>query len=245
MAALRALPGLSWNGGNAEIDTTRYRGAALSALRSHLEGAPLRLAFDSQGSSSEVADDDVRAINRQADAHFVAQDVRVFQRFSANDQIMRRPLRFTTGALNKFAQDFTEGRGVHAQQSVSSFGHEGFAAIGRTLSADVQEQTVRGVTGSWLRTRFFVAVRDASAGRLQTVADLESGLLQFDSITALGGRWEFVDLDADDGEHNSSHFLIHDDLAAMPRLEAAELSVLSDLGAVYGAGSNVGSNVGS
>lgn len=230
-ASVLPMEGVSYNDGRLVFRRLLYSDEAARMVVGRAEGRSMKVAFQGLGKKAEPTKDDLAVINQHASETLTMDDVRVFERYVANDAPMRSPLKFTRRALVKFAEDFVQGRGVHLD-------HLNSKGFGRTFAADVVEATVRGIEANWLRLRFYAVTKNATAERLQLLQDVASGVLSYDSITFMAGRWTFHEVS--EGEQEIFFFEVDDDDAAHPRLEATEVSVLSVLGNVYGAGSSDG-----
>lgn len=230
------LRGVDYSDGQLVFDGRLYAEADADLVVRHAKGERLAVRFQGQGRKAEVTDDDLAEINaNHSSVALKKEDLVVFERYSANDAPMRSPLKFTRRALEKFAQDFAQGRGVHLN-------HEDNRGFGRTFAAKVEEATLRGITANWLVIRSFAVTKDATPDRLQLIADVQTGVLGYDSITFMAGQWTFQEIDGGENGPSMYFFEIDDDPAEHPRLEAIEVSVLSTLGNVYGAGDNVRKN---
>ncbi len=230
------LRGVDYSDGQLVFDGRLYDEADADLVVRHARGERLAVRFQGQGRRAEVTDEDLAEINaNHSSLALRKEDLVVFERYSANDAPMRSPLKFTRRALEKFAADFAQGRGVHLN-------HEDDRGFGRTFAAKVEEATLRGVKASWLVIRSYAVTKEATAERLQLIADVQNGVLGYDSITFMAGQWTFQEIDGGEGGPSLYFFEIDDDPNEHPRLEAIEVSVLSTLGNVYGAGDNVRKN---
>ena len=220
-------------GGTLRFDERRHTPETAEMLRRHVEGESLAPTFAARGEAAEVTQEDLDIINeRHSGQQLEASDIEVFQRYSANDKRMRRPLRFTSRALRKLAEEFTEGRTVLVN-------HDNDRWLGRTFAARVEEATVRGITANWLAVRFYVVTEGASEQRMQDIQDVRTGVMGYDSPTVAGGAWEFQEVEGPDGE--TDYFYEIDSDPDGDPLEAWELSMVY-IGAGRGAGSNVVKN---
>lgn len=224
-----------------EVDPQFHGAAQADVLAHYLQGESLAATFQGQGKAATVTEQDLRIINeRHSGDELTADDIRVFERYSANDVLMRRPLRFTKAALEKLAADAEQGRTVLIQHDTQRY-------FGRVFAGTVEEATVRGVTANWLVTRLYAVTKGASEARLQDISDVAHGIIGFDSVTVAGGDWTFVEVEGpEDADGNRSHHYHYevDDNEGAPRPERLELRELSmvHLGAVDGAGSNTTKN---
>lgn len=232
-AGARGIPGVEYRDGQVFFDRSIHSEETAEVYVRHLRREHLAAAFQGAGKRTKVTAEDVRLINeRHSEEELTAEDIAVFERYSANDVPMRRPLKFTRRALDKLAADYEEGRTVLLD-------HHDHRPVGRTFAADVVEETVRGVRGHWLRVRFYAVTKGASEERLQAITDIRTGIRTYDSIGFVGGTWDFRELDA--GGRTVSFFEIDDDPEAETRIEGWELSMVH-IGAAYGAGSGITKN---
>ena len=196
-------------------------------LRALSPGGTNYVDFEGQGEQLSASSSDLRIINqRHSSEELQAEDVEIFERYVANDQLMRRPLRFTKAALERFAESFREGRTVLLD-------HDERRPIGHTFAADVVKARVRGISANWLRVKFYAVTKGASEQRLQDIQDVKTGVRKYDSIEARGGKWTYME------EKISGETVGFYEVDDAPDLEAGELSIVY-LGAVKGAGSDKG-----
>lgn len=206
----------------------------LRTLRSRAQsGERVSAQFQSrQTTNLDTTESRLETINRlHSDRELGADDVEIFRDYAVHDlgpqEGMRRPLQFTTGALQKLASDFQQGRTMNVH-------HNGERQVGATFGATIERNMeVRGVEANWLAVDFYTPTLNASEQRMQDITDLQTGVLRYTSIEFAGGNWEerqlndqfFFEVDAN-GED-----------AFAERLEAEGIARVS-LGAVRGAGSS-------
>lgn len=232
-SSVKSLRGVIYKDGHLTFDRALYTEEDAQLVFDHAAGHCLKVSFDGLGQAATATEGDLKEINRHASETLALDDVRVFERYSANDVHQRnKPLRFTQRALLKMSKDFEAGRGVHLD-------HDSSKGFGRTIGSAVEKATVRGVEAHWLKLRFFAVTKNATPERLQLIQDVASGVLGYDSPSILGGAWEYKEEEAPDGSL-ITFFEVDDDPAVHPRLEAIEISVLSVLGNQYGTGSSDG-----
>lgn len=235
-ARVTQLRGVDYSDGQLVFDGRLYAEVDADLIVRHAKGERLAVRYQGQGKKAEVTDADLAEINaNHSSVTLKKEDIVVFERYSANDAPMRSPLKFTRRALEKFAQDFTQGRGVHLN-------HEDNRGFARTFAAKVEEATLRGIKANWLVIRSFAVTKEATPERLQLIRDVETGLLGYDSVTFMAGQCTFQEIDSGEDGPSMYFFEIDDNPDEHPRLEAIEVSVLSTLGNVYGAGDNVRKN---
>lgn len=204
-------------------------------------GGALQLGarFESVGQVVKPTALDLELINRHSHVTLDASNVVVVVDYAANDALMRRPLRFTKRALQKMAADFNEGRAYMLDHNTGdSFFGSSSDPIGFTFTADVVEETVRGLKANWLRVRSYMPTVDASPERLQKIADVRTGVRRFCSVTVAHGEARYVEPPKDAATGDDFAFFELDDNPDAPpfrRLEGYELSRVY-LGAVRAAG---------
>lgn len=207
----------------------------LQSLRSRAqEGERLSMQFQSRRTESlQATTDRLETINTQhSDRELAEDDVVIFRDFAVHNlgpqTGMRRPLKFTMGALEKFADDFRQGRTMNVH-------HNGERQVGTTFGAQIERNaTVRGIEANWLTIDWYAPTVNASEQRLQDITDMETGVLRYTSIEFAGGDWEEETMEAPSGD--DWFFLVDDNAGAgRERLEAEGIARVA-LGAVRGAG---------
>jgi hypothetical protein len=217
-----------------EEDTGRLP-SELQTLRSRAQqGERLSANYETRRTESlDATDSRLETINeRHSDIELQPDDVELFRDYAVHDlgptEGMRRPLRFTLGALQKLATDFGRGRTMNVH-------HNGERQVGTTFGAEVlRSQEVRGVEASWLAVDWYAPTLDASEQRMQDIRDMQTGVLRYTSIEFSGGNWEERQLNSD------SEFYFEIDTtggAFREELEAEGIARVG-LGAVRGAGSS-------
>ena len=205
----------------------RFTDGQARFIARRLSGRTTHLAtFQGVGEASEVTDEDLDVINGRIGTTLKAEEVRVFERLVINDKPVRRGLYFTTSALEKFAEDYSQGRSVMLY-------HNRERPIGGTISARVIEETVRGVEANWVQLRTYVPIHDETDWPIR---QLETGVLSYDSIGFIGGDYEMEEV----GSGRNARYIMRIDYDNddFPPLEAVELSHVYH-GEAYGAGSNI------
>ena len=233
--ALRAqsIRGVDYVDGELRFDERLHTEKTAALLTRRLKGEQLAVEFQGGGEKVEVTDEDLRIINEQhSQLELSKEDVVVFQDYAANDNLTRKPLRLTKRALERFAENYREGRTLRLDHDVEK-------PVGSTFAARVVEDTMRGVTANWLVTRSFAVTKNASERRLQRIQDMQTGVKRYTSIGLMGGAWEFREIETED--ETIYFYEVDDNPGERDRLEADELSRV-DLGAVYGAGDNRAKN---
>lgn len=196
--------------------------------------APDRAVFSASIDELDATDEDLQAINEHSEVELTEEDVVIFRDWAAHDEFpevgMRRPLAFTEDALNKFAEDFRQGRTFNLH-------HETRRQVGSTFDAEVSRQTVNGVSANWLSVKWYAVTKNATDQRMQDITDLSTGVLKHTSIEVRGGNWNLREMGAEDDEERT-YYEISDnpDDTGTERLEA-EGAARVHLGAVRGAGS--------
>jgi hypothetical protein len=183
----------------------------------------------------DASPSDVEAINeRHPGLDLAADEIVMFRDYAVSTGPMRRRLRFTRDALERFRTLSEEGRPYVLH-------HDPERYVGSTLRASVETADVRGVEADWLVVDWYAITRDASEQRRQDLIDVQTGL-QYTSIRFTGGDWESQELETEDG---SEFIMIVDDNApedgqtAIDRLDMMHISRV-ELGAVKGAGADAG-----
>jgi hypothetical protein len=183
----------------------------------------------------DATDSDVDAINaRHPGLDLGADEIVMFRDYAVSTGPMRRRLRFTRDAIDRFQSLAEEGRPYCLH-------HDPERYVGSTLRASVETEDVRGVEADWLVVDWYAITRDASEQRRQDLMDCQTGL-QYTSIRFTGGDWESQELETEDG---SEFIMIVDDnppeggQTAIDRLDMMHISRV-ELGAVKGAGADAG-----
>ena len=218
--------GIQVDGNQLRFDERFTEGQARFAAR-RLSGHTTHLAtFQGVGEVAEVTEEDLDIINSRIGTTLSEDEVRVFERFVINDQPVRRGLYFTEGALEKLADDYSQGR-------TAMLYHNKERPIGGTISARVVEEEIRGVDAQWVQLRTYVPIHDETDWPIRM---LETGVLSYDSIGFIGGDFEMEEV----GSGPNAHYIMRIDYDDddFPELEAVELSHVYH-GEAYGAGSNI------
>ena len=204
------------------LRSTHEPGDEIAKLRRRQEGV-LTFRSASQASVHEPTETELAKINEISSVDLSADEVVVFEDFAAsNEQMEKRPMRLTESALRRLETRYQRGRQFRA-------GHDEKQRVGATFDAEVTEENVNGHDALWLRTKSYAVRNEATTPRRrQLIQDMKTGVLQYTSIGAQGGRWDTVGLD---GEGRDPIIEISHDPDAEKPLEATELSRV-DLGAV-------------
>lgn len=211
-----------------ELQTLRSRAQSGERVPAHFETR--------RTASLDATDGRLETINTQhSDIELQPEDVEVFRDFAVHDlgprDGMRRPLQFTTGALQKLAQDFQAGRTMNVH-------HNGERQVGTTFGAEVlRREEVRGVEANWLAVDWYAPTVDASEQRLQDIADMQTGVLRYTSIEFAGGDWQESELEMDGETQFFFRIDTNGTSTFRDRLEAEGIARVG-LGAVRGAGAS-------
>ena len=233
------LPGIHHVGVELRFDRGRYTEEQASFITALSSGLPVHApTVTTRSDVLGPTPEQLERINEDALVTLGSDDVLVYNRYVVNDQISRTiGLRISKGGLERLAEDYREGRSRALLDHLPIFGgHSGAVLVGRTIDATVVEETVRGVSGHWIKTTEYIPKAGIDPRHLALIT---SGVLTFDSIGFVGGGLEIIQESATGSGPGRDIIQIYDDVNAAVRLQAKEITFVY-LGEMRGAGSDRG-----